>query len=357
MPIVKFAGTLNGNYKLLELSDETLRRAVNEGGALCIKGGHDDEAVLCTDDATFRIRAVHTSNLHMLLREDTIEAMTTNTLEASRMPPALERLHEWLAECPYEGPDNDGEEGRLERLHCERLFREIQASDVEIQRALTECGASRLNGHYRVIGAEYTQRFFRCLWSVLVLNDWRADGMPIPRAELMEQLTQDDEFPAAVAEKLLEIYSISGDGVEVVRLDGPKICRFFGGVILKRRGSMPLSKLMQEWAQLTGDFQPHPSMLIGTALMTPVPGSDDFEVDYFPHQRLPIDPLARFTRLFEERSRWRLLELEAYVEGSARAAGVSTMNLIVKYGRISGEGEGRIVTPLLPVTPKPTLLR
>jgi sister chromatid cohesion protein DCC1 len=356
MTAVRFSSKLD-KFQLLELDDEKLLNAINDGENVVIKGYVEDEAILCTNDSTHRIRAVHTSNLHMLLRDDLVESLTGNTLEVVRIPPKLERLHAWLMTCPYEGPDMETDVELLSRLHCNVLFKEIQASDMEILRELSACGAILLDSCYRIIGEEYTKRFFRYFWSVLTLNDWNGT-MSIPKVELIMRLAENDEFPENVITKLLDLYGQSDQEEGWWRLGSERVCRFFADAILRKRNNMSLNKLMEEWTVQTGDVAPHPSMLMGIALQTPIPGSDgDFNVEYFPHSKLPIEPLARFEALFVERQRWRLLELEMYVEGAARAANVSTMNLIVKYGRISGEGDERVVTPLLPVTPKPTLLR
>ena len=63
-----YAADFDANeIELLELPDDLLRRA-REGEELVFKGGPDEEAVLCTSDATYLLKRVETSNTLLLMR-------------------------------------------------------------------------------------------------------------------------------------------------------------------------------------------------------------------------------------------------------------------------------------------------
>jgi len=79
-----YAGDFDANeIELLELSDDLLRRAL-DGEELVFKGAHDEEAVLCTNDTTYLVKRVETSNTLLLIRgaagviNDTVDGVDGN---------------------------------------------------------------------------------------------------------------------------------------------------------------------------------------------------------------------------------------------------------------------------------------
>ena len=54
--------------ELLELPDDLLAKVQSGEEELCFKGGPDDEAVLCTSDATYLVKRVETSNTLLLMQ-------------------------------------------------------------------------------------------------------------------------------------------------------------------------------------------------------------------------------------------------------------------------------------------------
>ncbi|KAG1668136.1 hypothetical protein FOA52_005128 [Chlamydomonas sp. UWO 241] len=53
------------DYRLLECSEDLLATIISEG--VVLKGGANDEAVLCTSSKTFAVKLVETTNLQMLV--------------------------------------------------------------------------------------------------------------------------------------------------------------------------------------------------------------------------------------------------------------------------------------------------
>jgi sister chromatid cohesion protein DCC1 len=93
-----YAADFDANeIELLELPDDLLQRA-REGEELVFKGGPDEEAVLCTSDATYLLKRVETSNTLLLMRgasgaiddrrEDEAEADETDEADATQTPSA-----------------------------------------------------------------------------------------------------------------------------------------------------------------------------------------------------------------------------------------------------------------------------
>ena len=94
-----YAADFDANeIELLELPDDLLQRA-REGEELVFKGGPDEEAVLCTSDATYLLKRVETSNTLLLMRgaSGAIDDRREDEAEADEMD-------EELAEVERRGP-------------------------------------------------------------------------------------------------------------------------------------------------------------------------------------------------------------------------------------------------------------
>lgn len=96
-----YAADFDANeIELLELPDDLLQRA-REGEELIFKGAPDEEAVLCTSDATYLLKRVETSNTLLLMRgasgvindrrEDEDEADEQNATRTNATPSSAKR--------------------------------------------------------------------------------------------------------------------------------------------------------------------------------------------------------------------------------------------------------------------------
>ncbi|PJF20117.1 Sister chromatid cohesion protein DCC1 [Paramicrosporidium saccamoebae] len=273
--------------------------------------------------------------------------MATSFLEAKRIPGKLVKLKDWLEACPYDGPDEEPQPEALARLRVGGLFGDVQASDCEIRNFLSDSGAILINGCYRLVSAGHLCRFFKMLFALLTMNDLCSCSV-LEKCTIMTLFASDsegEEFPPNVVEHLLSVYMDSTS-----RLDQRRIGRFFAEELLKARPIWLESEFLSAWRQLLGDLEPSISYLGDLILKEPVPGMTETRLAYFPASRLPLEPEARFARLFEVRPRWELTEIEPFVEGAARALEVELLDLLVKHARISTTPNGiKIVTALLSV--------
>lgn len=368
------SGGYGTRLRLLELGDPAVLRAIQEQQAqgsvvMELKGsreGGEGEAVFCTKDETFLAREVRTSNTHLLICGETgeVREITGSQLDLARVPAKVEPLRAILAAHPYNGPEEEEKEGGMSRCRAENIFADTQASDREIQQTLAGMDALLLDGHYRILGSEYTARFLRLLLSTLTLHDLPLDG-PISLSKLTDLLGREggegpqEEFPPALLHHLLRTYAIrrpDDDGTDVAagtwQLDRVKTCRFYARELLRARPVWPAGQFYRAWERLCGELAPGPTLLRGLALTEDAPGDGEGgqALRRFLADELPLDASQRFLALFQARGRWRLSELEAYVEDSARALSIPTLDLIVKHCRISADPTGeQIVTPLLPV--------
>ena len=68
--IARFGADLNAQtYRLFEMDEATLQQLLKDDGSLTIKGGRDDDAVLCTADKTYTLRLAESSNSFLLAPE------------------------------------------------------------------------------------------------------------------------------------------------------------------------------------------------------------------------------------------------------------------------------------------------
>lgn len=355
---IKAKSPLTGSdFRLVELSDASLLKALGNDDELVLKvAEEDDEVYLCTAEKTLRVRQVHTSNLKLLVdgTSGKVVEITTSLLEATRVPARLERLREYLLSCPYEGVEDSPDPILLGRLRIDRIFGDIHASDGEIRTYLhDELSAVLINGHYRIIGAECTLRFFRSLFAALVLQDWSSEDV-LNRDSLIETLCasgrdadeEESEFPAELVGNFLYLY---GEDTEWGwKMNKDKICRFYARELLRARPVWRLSEFTSAWRRLANDLEPSITLLNGIALVESTAGNDDQKITSFFAEDLPLDPDSRFKRLFEVCPRWEMEKIEMYVEGLGKYLEVDTLDLIVKHCRISVDANTgkRIVTTL-----------
>ena len=140
-------------YKLLEVTDPHLLNALEEKNNMWIRGGVDDDAVLCTETQTFRLRELVTSNMFLVIEKEKEElsgmvvGRPSGTLEATIMsrPPGIDRLLKALNEAPYNG-GIDGEFQGNDLIHVEKIYENVQASFKEIEECLKQQGVMIIEG-------------------------------------------------------------------------------------------------------------------------------------------------------------------------------------------------------------------
>ncbi|KAH9245043.1 hypothetical protein BASA81_017499 [Batrachochytrium salamandrivorans] len=198
MPSRKTAPTVSQDFKVLECPPE-LVAYLQSYKTLIIRGEDNDEAVICTDNSTYCLRQVETSNTMMLIKHlpqkrslsplstrplsnnqpsnaftscfpDTrIDAVSdiifthSNYLEVVRIPPKLDRLAMLLAKCPYGGPEEEQRrQSRSDVVSDDTgsipvtvyamadFLHEVQASEAEIRLYLDETGAIEIDGKHEL---------------------------------------------------------------------------------------------------------------------------------------------------------------------------------------------------------------
>jgi len=352
-------------YKLLELPQSILETLV-VGNSVAIRGDHQDEAVLCTDKATFDLKVAETSNSlllvpHCALPKDEefksevsplvhkeVSSCHTMYFEVKQCRPRLEKLKYLLNENPYKGSEDDlnpddQSEGSLtnrpNRYTFVDLLSKVQASETELLEALKKIKALEIDGYWRLLDTDYKEKVVVRILTLLEEMDWNYEAVPMKECcDILEELE-----PRNILEHCLNCYGEvidmnPGDSNIHYRLSEDKICRFFAEYLLRQAGRFNYHEFMDSWQQSVPEGMTTKSEhLAGIALkdMRSLPPV----IWHFPAYELPDDPALRFMKLFKVQSKWTFDEIQPYIR-DLEAPGQSLNALLMKYARSSTDVTG-----------------
>lgn len=149
-------------YTVFEVDNE-IASQIEQGMPVVLRGGPDDDAVLCTATKTWSVRQAETSNLLLLFHDiglcegplsnayaavDNKPPITSWMLadsgsqyyQAEPMVPTAEKLFKLLDAQRYSGPDN------VTGLAMHDLLDTVQASQAEILELLSSIDAHEIEG-------------------------------------------------------------------------------------------------------------------------------------------------------------------------------------------------------------------
>ncbi|BBM99421.1 sister chromatid cohesion protein DCC1 [Marchantia polymorpha subsp. ruderalis] len=352
-------------YRLLEVDEALLQELLHSG--LTIKGGREDEAVLCTSKATFAMKFVSTSNTVLLVppsprgsdgcdaevdedlprAEVGIVATASGHIELVETAPRLENLQALVSRRPFKDDENLGEEEAEdgELYTWDELSARTQASDHQLRDALRKLEAAEIGRFWRVVDPDYMHNLLGILLSAAVQNDWSLKALQ--GSEVIRSL--EAHFPAPVVITCLDKFGVRagpspknpvqgqescGSGAaDLWALDDEKICIHYAKLLLRDKTKWKLEDFLEEWAMITPSWMSVDlNMLRGEALVEKV-GLESW-LHQFSCSLLPCRPDARFTALFSRRSKWEWEDLEPYLK-DLRVPGQSVEAMLLKYTRKS----------------------
>ncbi len=386
----------DNEYRLVELSSGDVERlfvgaADGDARRLLVKATGDDDddvVVICSRDATFRVREVHTSNLQLVLRtapsqdavrDATVVAGMTTYLEMAPFAGnTAQALRSLLAPFPYDGEEGGGEGGHagdaFDRLLCERLFDALPGSDAAIARALSEAGAIVVGGRYRLPSGAYLCSLFKDLFASPALaatttleeGDAALGGMGRPFAvddvvalllgDGEDAVAQEAERASATRAILMHYSAVAAGGLRT--WDVARICTFFAVQLLEAQSEWEEGPFLAAWRRLLAPspIEPSPALLGRLVTWHVLPSYDERQarraLSYFPSWRLPLDPVGLFEALFARSPRWLLDDMQPFLGDAAAlpTSGVSSpADLAHKHARVSTDAASGalVVTPLL----------
>ncbi|KAJ3171919.1 Sister chromatid cohesion protein DCC1 [Geranomyces variabilis] len=334
---------------------------------LVIRGLPNDEAVLCTRDATYAIREVQTSNTTLLTRKQaegySVDACMSGYMELVPTRPRVDKLRELLEAALYDGPVEEERE-RSKRLRSNEPQRKtythadlealVQCSTAELANALTSLGAVCISSTYRILSPTYLATSLRLLLASLVAEDLDVRDLDVEDC-ISAMAGEADEVPETVVRGILDqFWDIKPDGRRAIN-EG-KVARFFGETLLQNAESRktPLSTFLTTWSSalppplslLTSPPSAALAHIAGLYLLsdttTPTPS-----IIYFPKRALPPDAKPRFEALFRMRRRWKRDEMLPYIDDLAPTE-KKLDAILLKFARTSkdspADGGGTVYT-------------
>jgi sister chromatid cohesion protein DCC1 len=158
------------DIRLIEITPELLDQ-YEKGNSFKLVGPKDSsfDAVLCTDDKTYTIKKVETSNSLFLIppsstQEHSVIGCCRHYYELKSTAPRLQKVVELLRIGEYCGKEKEKEkeddEGNIKaptrNFYTEEELRsEIQASRAELDSYLDQLGVVAIEGNIRMVSREY----------------------------------------------------------------------------------------------------------------------------------------------------------------------------------------------------------
>ncbi len=309
-------GFESADLRLMEAPPEVLA-ALAQGQTLRVVGeALDQPAALVTEDATFELCRVETSN--MLLLVPPLEPGASMGVaagnasfhwELKRSKPKQQLLRQLLRES------------RVWSL--EELETHVQGSRSEVMALLRQMNALEVDGEgWRAVDdeKEVSPTLDRLLTELI------AAGKSLECVAEDECLQMLSDVEPVLVQYCLKAYGTPLDASKAAMqqdtrqwaLDMAKVARFKAHQIFREGMSRPQGEVwvretfMLEWeTRLPGSYRPNETLLQGLALKEVVGGEDCFR--YLPAETMPLDPVERLKKLFATRKKWQLDELEHYL--------------------------------------------
>jgi sister chromatid cohesion protein DCC1 len=348
---LRFApGYAGSSFKLFEVDEPTLQELLKDDGSVHIKGGDDDEALLCTRDRTFVMRSAESSNSMLLAPsrppatgagELSIQASTSAHFELLPSAPRVGQLRGVLGAWPYAGPKAeaaDGGEAGRERPSLAQLGETVQCSDAELRVALKQVRGLCVNGGWCVLEPQLETDIMDVVLSLAVEHEWPIDA--IPAADCVRlSLAQMEDFDALAITHCLRCHSalaeapwdewVAGTERASFALDPRAISTFRARCLLTQCDEWPRDSFFEAWGgSLSFGITPEPSDLEGLAISS----ADGASLQALPFESLPVAAVPRFEALFKVKREWSMAELLPYVRDLIDPTS-SAERLVLTHGR------------------------
>ncbi|CAP24934.1 Protein CBG04176 [Caenorhabditis briggsae] len=334
MTKVEFSSSFSdptSEFMLLSV-DESVVDAFKESQRLTIRGESTDEAVLCTDNATFPIKVIESATTVLLLHNcldapdsptipnfefESVDGKCYSTGELCSAVDVLNvgRLKEMLREqeLRWDWKDKEEEEELLKGYRMNDMLDSVQMSVGELKTALVDLPIVKFpNGRYRYLSHKFRGEMLGLIAQLLdedSIEDVRFESISFSglRAHLPENV------PDTVIQWFLQTRceKIADGSDDRYQLPETNLIRDFAVVLLHEVGSMPLRR----FSELLNKILP-----IGTNVDNAVfEGIADISdasfgkiITYLGPEDLPDTVKERMLHLFEYRRLWTMEQLRPY---------------------------------------------
>lgn len=343
------------HFKLVEIPPELLSTFKSlcspcEGDKpkrLYIKGRPEDEAVLCSEDTTYGLKNVQTSNCLLVSKlvkgcdtqVNRIEVIHNlkSTIEVTRVAPKLHRVKELLLPSSYRGAlDKYLHKSNPKFYTLEELQAEVQASDTELDAMLNRLRVLTLDGVLRLVELDDLYHTVSLVLECACAFDLNLDELSVE--ELVERLRDHEVAPPLIAHTVYSVSKLLSNGrcqvleSEVTRVVGEKLLKSLSNPISAFEFLGLLARELPE------TYKPCLEHLEGLHYLDkdePVDAFDPNHIHYLSAIDLPFDPKLRFQGLFQHKPRWSMAEIRPFVLDLVPSQDGKDLNaLLLKFCRL-----------------------
>lgn len=318
-------------------------------------GGKDESAVLCTKNKTYEIKEAETSNSlllvpNLLLSSDTkntegpdrvikrccVKGIFHNYYEVRECKPHVDKILTVLENSCYNGKEYESTIDPSMLYDWDRLQSEIQASEDELKKALSNYLIVDINGYLRLISFETEVQYVTYMLDLFNDNSWEID-------EVDKEITCDsleELIPESVCQALFDRYTTLSektkkDGSPLYRYDEEKVCKLLAKVLLSALPVNRYEDFMESWKMGAPDkITPKEEYLRGIALVVYNKSTLQKEVVSFPEENLPKNLNDRLNEIFKVKEKWILEEISPYISNFTTSK-INVNSLLTKYARCS----------------------
>jgi len=319
--VIKFSQSYSNknesrDLRLIETSMDMIKKIKLGNDTLRLIGSKGDDTVLCTNDQTYSIKKVETSNSVFLIpsslnNEYNIIANCGTYYELKAINGRIEQLEELLKQTQYNGSDDDNN-NTLNLLSRNDLEQYVQASKKELDDAFDKLGVIELQGKMRMISRSASREVIRCVLDTIMENDWSINNID----ETLCCNNMKDIDPVLLHAVLLKLGNIidKNDTTSIWKLDEESIAKSTAHILfcsLKtiKDKTWQCDDFMIEWQSRTpGVSELDQKLLYGIAIKI------DNGFKYLPVENMNKDASYRLNQLFQLKRSYSKLELVPYLE-------------------------------------------
>jgi len=340
-------------YKLLELDQEKIDYLL-EGNRLVIRGDDNENAVCCTQNATYSFKVSEISNPLLVcsnlkfasdLKENETRSshnaqviyMTNSYFILEKERPKMQKLKQLLELNLYFGQLADENNDAI-KYTVKDFLENIQSSEEEIYNYLNYIEAYKIDDNWRLLEPKFYTKMFDNVLKLIDEHSWKPKQIPVE--EIYDELKC--LYSRSILNQFVNYYfRQSSEGPNIYEINVDRMFHFYAESLLRSATKMRFS-----------EFQ--------TIIRRIIPSSFNFEFDlsciqdicyveepyiyYFNVLDLPDNLEKRFKYLFEKRKKWSFDELKPLIQDLCGFDLAEINNAIMKYCRAFNQNNVKYFT-------------
>jgi hypothetical protein len=335
------------DIRLIEIPKEVEKKLKSSDGCeLQILGSEDAlNAVLCTDDQTFSIKKVETSNTvclvppvvdseHILSDIYSVVATCPCFYELKQTSPNFDEVEKMLRKSLYRGIEAEKEYPPKEEdlLSYQDIQNMALASRKELDKALKEFQTVEIDGKIRIMSKDAKWSIAKQLMNEIILADF--DIEKLSDAELRD-VTRDDPIDFMLYEHTLNtLGTLDAEGFWC--LEAEKLAQTAAHIIFREKNDefILIESFMENWElKLPKGVKTDSSLLGGIALAVTRGGTVDNFYTYAPFAELGSTNKCRLAAVFKIKSKLTKSELRPYISVDSDATDATKDDIITSLTR------------------------